>query len=301
MGLPQRKVAPPVPGVPPPKPDGRWVLTSTGKRLLTAAVGVPLVLAGIFRLPPLWFFVVCALIFGWACLEFLAIARCWAPGAPLGVLPLLALALAAILSLPAATDAVPWSAVAGGALAVSVGLGCLLLLGRTPIAETPAALGALAFGVPYFALPVAALSHLQRQDPWLVFLLMAIVWLGDTAAFYVGSTWGRYLLAPVVSPKKTWEGAVAGLAAGAAATVVWSLWRRGGLDAAVLVAGLATAIAAQLGDLVESVFKRSAGIKDSGRVLPGHGGVLDRADAMLFAAPVLWLALLALGAELAPP
>jgi phosphatidate cytidylyltransferase len=266
------------------------------KRLLTAAVGVPLVLAAIFLLPPAWFFAVCAVIFGWAAVEYLAIARAWAPGAPLKVVPPLALALAALLSLPAAVAgplAPRLLLAAAGALPLVAG--AALLFGRTPVAQAPAALGALAFGVPYFALPIASLCQLQRLDPWLVFLLLALVWLGDTAAFYVGSSWGRSRMAPVVSPKKTWEGAAAGFAVGVAAVVVWSLWRLGEVDWGVLAVGALTACAAQVGDLVESLLKRSAGVKDSGRVLPGHGGVLDRADALLFAAPVLWLGLMALG------
>lgn len=275
-------------------PRGR--LESQVKRLLTAAVAVPLALAAIFLLPSAWFFAVCAVILGWACFEYLAIARAWAPAAPLRSIPPLALALAALLSLPAAVAAPlpPWLLLAAvGALPLVAGP--VVLFGRTPVAQAPAALGAIAFGVPYFALPTASLCQLQRLDPWLVFLLVAIVWLGDTAAFYVGSSWGRSRMAPVVSPKKTWEGAAAGLAVGVVAVVVWSLWRLDGIDWGVLAVGTLTACAAQAGDLVESLLKRSAGVKDSGRVLPGHGGVLDRADALLFAAPVLWLGLAALG------
>jgi phosphatidate cytidylyltransferase len=181
------------------------------------------------------------------------------------------------------------------ALALSVGIGTLVLLSRTPFAEAPAAFGAFAFGIPYLGLPVASLCQLQRQDPWLVFLLLAIVWLGDTAAYWVGSLWGRRRLAPRVSPKKTWEGAAAGFAVGLASTVVWSLAHLSRVDGRILAVGAATAVAAQLGDLVESIFKRGVHIKDSGHILPGHGGVLDRADALLFAAPVLWVGLVATG------
>jgi phosphatidate cytidylyltransferase len=180
-----------------------------------------------------------------------------------------------------------------GALLASVGIGSLVLLAKTPLPEVFPALGAFAFGVPYFALPIASLYHIQRLDPWWLLLLMAIVWLGDTAAFYVGSRIGRNKLAPTVSPNKTWEGAVAGFATGLAATVAWSLWRLGEVDGRLLLIGAATAVAAQLGDLVESMIKRGAGLKDSGDLLPGHGGMLDRMDAMLFAAPVflfgLWI------------
>jgi phosphatidate cytidylyltransferase len=170
-----------------------------------------------------------------------------------------------------------------------VGIGGLVLLARTPLDETLESLGILAFGLPYFAVPIASIYRLQHRDPWLVFLLLAIVWLGDTAAFYVGSRFGRHKMAPTISPKKSWEGAAAGFLTGLAAGAVWSVWRRGRLEPELLLLAACTAAAAQVGDLVESMLKRGGGVKDSGHVLPGHGGLLDRCDALLFAAPVLQL------------
>jgi phosphatidate cytidylyltransferase len=161
-------------------------------------------------------------------------------------------------------------------------------------------LGILGFGVLYFALPIASLHYLQQADPWLVFLLMAIVFLGDTAAYYVGSAIGRHRMAPVISPKKSWEGAAAGFVTAVAAAAVWSAWKLGRVDPELLAAAALTALAAQVGDLVESMIKRGAGVKDSGHILPGHGGVLDRLDAMLFAAPVLLLGLWVLGVDGVP-
>jgi phosphatidate cytidylyltransferase len=266
------------------------------QRLLTAAVTVPLALAAVFYLPSVWFFIVVAIVFGWAAAEFVRIARFWAPGAPIEAMVALVLLSAILLAdlIPLYGDRLaPELELFAGALLASVGIGSLVLLAKTPLPEVFPALGAFAFGVPYFALPIASLYHIQRLDPWWLFLLMAIVWLGDTAAFYVGSRIGRNKLAPTVSPNKTWEGAVAGFATGLAATVAWSLWRLGEVDGRLLLIGAATAVAAQLGDLVESMIKRGAGVKDSGDLLPGHGGMLDRMDAMLFAAPVflfgLWI------------
>jgi phosphatidate cytidylyltransferase len=273
------------------------------KRLLTAAIGVPLALAAMFLLPPWGFFALCAFLFGWVGLEFAALARAWAPGAPLFLLAPLAVAAAAALTAPQAlasalastTGMLPAAFLPIAVLMMSLGMSCLALLGRTPVRESLPALGAFSFGIPYIALPIAALSHLQRRDPWLVFLLVAIVWLGDSAAYYAGSRFGKHKMSPVVSPNKSWEGAVASQLVSALATAVWSYFYLGRIDLAVVTLGLVVNLAAQLGDLVESMLKRGAGIKDSGNVLPGHGGMLDRADALLFAAPVLWLGLWWLG------
>jgi len=266
------------------------------QRLLTAAVTVPLALVAVFYLPSVWFFILVAVVFGWASSEFVRIARFWAPGAPVEALvalvPLAAVFLADFLPLSSGGEAHDLRLFAG-ALLISVGVGTLVLVAKTPLPEIFPALGAFAFGVPYFALPTASLYYIHRIGPWWLFLLLAIVWLGDTAAYYVGSHWGRTKLAATVSPNKTWEGAVAGFATGIGATVLWSLWKFDGLDGRLVLIGAATAAAAQVGDLVESMIKRGAGLKDSGNLLPGHGGMLDRMDAMLFAAPVflcgLWI------------
>lgn len=259
------------------------------QRLLTAAVATPLVLAALFFLPGPWFFVFIAIAIEWAAFEYIAIVRAKAPHAPLRSLLVLAplAAMAVSWSLSGSPGADPRLHLLAAGLVLSVGIGTLVLFSRTPLDEALPALGILGFGIPYFALPIASLYYLKVVDPWLVFLLMAIVWLGDTAAYYVGSRWGRHKMAPVVSPKKSWEGAAAGLVTGIASAAVWSVLRLDELDLGILALAALTAVAAQVGDLVESLIKRGAGVKDSGNVLPGHGGLLDRLDAMLFAAPVL--------------
>jgi phosphatidate cytidylyltransferase len=213
----------------------------------------------------------------------------------LGLVPLLAAGLSYVLSpLALGTPALPPLpptlaplALLAAFLLAAIGLGSLVLFARVPLEETLASLGILGFGAAYFALPLASISLLQRIDPWIVFLLMAIVWLGDTAAYYAGSRLGRHRMAPTISPKKSWEGAAAGFLVSVLAAAVWSVCRLGRLSPGVLALAAVTAVAAQVGDLVESMIKRGAGVKDSGRLLPGHGGFLDRIDAMLFAAPVL--------------
>ena len=270
------------------------------QRLLTAAILTPLVLLALFKLPGPWFFAFIALIVEGAVFEYLLIVRNRAPHAPLKVL---------LAIVPLAAVAVSASMYEGGELLdprlhllsaglfLAVGLGSLVLLGGTPPEEAIPALGILGFGTPYFAVAIASLYFLQREDPWLVFLLMLIVWLGDTAAYYVGSRIGRHRIAPTVSPKKSWEGSIASLVTAVIAAAAWSAWRLGAVEPAILgLAGLVS-IAAQIGDLVESLIKRGAGVKDSGSILPGHGGLYDRLDATLFAAPVLLAGLWALRHE----
>lgn len=268
------------------------------KRLLTAAVILPPVLAAVFLLPTAWFFALILAAVALAAAEFVRVLRPLAPGAPLGALPVLVLAAAIALWLALATDPVARGAgapelraVAAG-LVFTVGLSCAVLFGRTPAAEALPAVGGLCFGTVYFALPAVAVTRLQQTDPWLVVLVFALVWLGDTAAYYVGSRWGRHKMAPVVSPNKSWEGAAASLAAALAVAAVWSWIALDAVRPAALALGVVVNAAAQVGDLAESLFKRGSGIKDSGTLLPGHGGMLDRIDGLLFAAPVLWIAVL---------
>jgi len=175
----------------------------------------------------------------------------------------------------------------------------------------PAA-AASVFAFTYIALPMGMLVQLRQQWAGAFYLLylLLVVWAGDIFAYFVGKSMGRHLMAPRISPKKTWEGAAASLAASIG--VGWLLFRyalpvssallRAGLIerrdglfgleqpamGPVIVLTIVLNVAAQLGDLVESLIKRGAGVKDSGAILPGHGGMLDRIDALLFAAPVLW-------------
>ncbi len=261
---------------------------SSTQRVLTAAVGTPVMLAGIFLLTGAWFFLFAAFFLTWAAIEYVGIARLRAPHAPLAVLAVLVPLAALAMTLSLGPDREAQLLLVLGAL-TSVGIGSLVLLARTPLDETMESLGLLAFGLPYFAVPLASIDLLHRRDPSLVLLLLAVVWLGDTAAFYVGRSFGRHKMAPTISPKKSWEGAAAGLLASLVAAASWSLWRRGRLEPELLVLAAFTAAAGQIGDLVESMLKRGVGVKDSGHSLPGHGGVLDRCDALLFAAPVLQL------------
>ena len=161
------------------------------------------------------------------------------------------------------------------------------------------------FGLVYVAYPLLLLPMIWNRDdgrPLLLFLLVC-VWAGDIAAYYVGRSLGRHKLTRL-SPNKTWEGSIAISRAGVVAglAVVYAgdaLSARGNTVLHIIepvwqsaVLAIIINIAAQLGDLLESAIKRGAGVKDSGSMLPGHGGILDRIDALLLAAPVLWCVLL---------
>lgn len=123
-----------------------------------------------------------------------------------------------------------------------------------------------------------------------IFLLLAIIFAGDTSAYYVGSYLGSHKLSPAISPGKTIEGAIGGLAANLAVGVIGKALFLPGLPWSLsILFFLAVGIAGQLGDLFESEMKRSSNIKDSSNILPGHGGILDRIDALLFASPVAYV------------
>ena len=137
---------------------------------------------------------------------------------------------------------------------------------------------------------IAALRVMRpvERGPWRIVLLLAIVMAADTAAYFVGRALGRHKLAPTISPGKTIEGAVGGLAGGVIGA--WAV-SAAGLDLPgthVVALGVLVTLAAIAGDLVESLLKRWAGVKDSGRLFPGHGGMLDRLDSLLFGAAVLY-------------
>jgi phosphatidate cytidylyltransferase len=142
----------------------------------------------------------------------------------------------------------------------------------------------------YISLPLAMFTLIERHPGgrmWIFFLLL-IVFACDTGAFYAGRTFGKRKLHPLVSPGKTWAGAVGGVLASLVAAFIWSRFSNlHPFDARMVLLAGALAVSGQFGDLAESMLKRNHGVKDSGALLPGHGGILDRIDAHLFAAPVL--------------
>lgn len=278
------------------------------KRVLTAVVLVPLVLLVVFR-APLWLFALAvAGIIVLALHEYLNIAEL-AGAQPFHRLTY-AIALVLVYSFWEAFAARRHFSPANGwwmpFLLGSVIFGIPLVF-RKDLGGGLAAAAVSGFGVVYLAGSLSLLLAF-RASPFerilLIFVLFS-VWAGDISAYYVGRSMGRHKLAPVVSPNKSWEGAIASVAGSVIVSLLvfhfqseisgWfseghRLFPRGretGL-ADMIVLGVLTNVAAQFGDLFESALKRGAGVKDSGSLLPGHGGVLDRIDALLFAIPIVW-------------
>jgi phosphatidate cytidylyltransferase len=281
---------------------GRGVYSAFGmQRILTAVVLVPIVILLVF-VSPKWPMLLMGVIFVVAALalwEYLGLADAMGAKTPrVVVIVCLAILLAAIFRRPDLMAPVT------GSLSLALLVLCTF---RSPMNRVLPDTAYSVFGLLYIGLSMSTLYLLSSQDngPSLLLFLLLVVWSGDIAALYIGRAFGRWKLAPTLSPNKTWEGTLASVA-GSVLIAVLLVWLAGILTAHAIEylsypgsylhwSGLAVLlnIAAQLGDLVESAIKRGAGVKDSGRLLPGHGGVLDRIDALLLAAPVLWYAQLA--------
>lgn len=269
------------------------------KRIVTAAVLIPAVIALVF-FGPFWLFTLsCAFVAGLALWEYLDIAD--AIGARVPRIASFVAFAAIYLCIWKEPDLL--SATLGG---IALALLALCTF-RSPVERILPDVASAYFGIIYIGLSFATLPLLfeQGNGPSLLLFLFVAVWSGDIAALYVGKAFGRKKLAPHISPGKTREGSIASLAASALFTL-FLLWVAAFLSAHSVntlsypgpwyrwfILAIFVNAAAQLGDLVESGLKRSAGVKDSGTLLPGHGGILDRIDAILLAAPFLWYAHLA--------
>jgi len=271
------------------------------KRVLTALILIPFVLLLVF-LGPKWQWLFTLAVAGVAALaawEFLAMAQ------KTGANPPRVAVLVAILALFAGAFEWPDQTTAILGL-LSLGLLVYCTFSR-PVEQVMADASTSIFCLLYAGFTLISLPALREQpngSSLILFLLFA-VWAGDIAALYVGRAWGRHKLAPALSPNKSWEGTAASVAGSllvtggllALAHLISAQWDKVWLSYPEdvwfwLLLAVVVNVAAQIGDLAESALKRSAGVKDSGSLLPGHGGVLDRIDALLFAAPVLWYALL---------
>ena len=287
------------------------------KRILTAVVLIPIVLLLVLRAPVWAMAALTAAVALITVAEFLKLAESY------GIHPLtwatyvfvVLFFLFVILSGTGKPLLSTAQFVVGAAFAAAIAPFVFLTIvaRRVDMSSGYPAAAASAFALLYAALPLALLVQLRQQyaGAFLLLYILLVVWAGDIFAYFVGRSVGRHLMAPRISPKKTWEGAVASFVASVAIGMVlfwyasplctallsWGLiQRRDGMFALerpelgpIFILTALLNIAAQLGDLVESLIKRGAGVKDSGTILPGHGGMLDRIDALLFAAPVLWV------------
>jgi phosphatidate cytidylyltransferase len=276
------------------------------KRILTATVLILAVFALIF-FGQLWMITLfSAIVAELAAYEYLKLAAVGAEahGATLRI-PVWWMALGTALAFVVTLPNVPVES----QLPVLSGLTLILFAWngfRAPLVQVLPDTAQGLFGLIYIAYPLTLVPLLWKQEdgPALVLFLMVCVWTGDIAALYIGRAFGKRKLAPRLSPGKTWVGSIASivgsmLAAGIVIAIADTFTARGNtllhisepIWQSLLLAAILN-IAAQLGDLLESAIKRGAGVKDSGTMLPGHGGILDRIDALLLAAPVLWFALL---------
>jgi phosphatidate cytidylyltransferase len=169
----------------------------------------------------------------------------------------------------------------------AVGIG---LSTKRPLQDVLPAISISSAGLLFVALPFSYLvriNEIDRDGRALILFTLALIWAGDTLAYFTGKLMGRLPMAPVLSPKKTWEGAIANLAGSLLVAWAASHWIEADVTVLLFLAGMAN-VAGQMGDLIESAYKRGAGVKDSGKIVPGHGGVLDRIDSLILAAPVVW-------------
>ena len=272
-------------------------------RTVTGVVAAAIVVGMLYTTSEITFVFWLALFF-WAATEFVRIVRHFAPTAPLRSLwlwiPMASVGGYFLANSPEQAVTAPLVLVLTFGLVLVALLSCLF---QTSGELRDGAIGAglMALAIPYFAAPPLAMYWLHRIDQWLVLLLLLIVAIGDTVAYFAGRAFGRHLLAPRVSPKKTWEGSIAGFTGSLIATAIWCQVHLGEIPLALLALASVTAVVAQLGDLVESLFKRGAGVKDSSSVLPGHGGFYDRLDALLLATPTFAVGLWLIGTGLAHP
>jgi phosphatidate cytidylyltransferase len=249
-------------------------------RLLSGIVLIAAVLAIIWFAPPVVFLAAVIVVVILASVEYLDLAAATGQSTP---------RVACLTAAAMATVAAGWTGAPAALLfgVILIAVSAVILAAGPPAKHVPATAAAALFPVLYVGLPLGLLAAVRTErGKEAALFVLALVIISDTAQFYVGSTLGRHRLAPVVSPKKSVEGAIGGLVAGAlvaglAGHIAWpslSPWWLAVIGAVLAALGI-------VGDLFESLLKRSAEVKDSSSLIPGHGGVLDRIDALLLVIP----------------
>ncbi|MBZ5662081.1 MAG: phosphatidate cytidylyltransferase [Acidobacteriia bacterium] len=278
------------------------MISGTTLRVLTASILIPLVVAAVWWAPTWLVAAIAALVAVAALTEFFDMGarlgfqayRIWTCLAALGILAeqWVASQAASISNLgdllyQARSPRLTLDLVL---FLFLLGLAIIVLGSRRPLAESLASVAISAAGLVVIVLPFSAVVRLHGVDvsgPRLLLFTLVLVWVGDTAAYFAGRGFGRIKLCPQISPNKTWEGAIANLLAALLVGALFGYWTRIQPSHMLAMAALGS-VAGQIGDLFKSTFKRSVGVKDSGTIIPGHGGIYDRIDALIFAAPAVW-------------
>ena len=274
----------------PSNPPGPLIARSSAlgfdpKRVYAALVLLPLLYVLTRHLPPLAFFVLIAITVLLAQWEFLGL-----------FIEKRYLSQHALVGFPGAVlllIAMQWPTVLSFSLALSMILAGLLCyqVSLAPSESRHLSMFILLFGILYIGYTLGHFLRLRNQHDGalLVLFVLLVTWAGDTAAYYVGKTWGSRPLAPRLSPNKTIEGFLGGLVVAPLIAWIGHLWFLPAVTPVdCLILGLLFTVLGLLGDLSESALKRQAGVKDSGSLIPGHGGVLDRVDSLLLNAPVFY-------------
>jgi phosphatidate cytidylyltransferase len=255
-------------------------------RILSGVVMIAVTLGALWYAPSWALLLLIEAVLAAACLEYAGLVQ--RSGVPV---PRVVATLAAVF----ACAAVAWPGVPAHLILIAVILAALVavLVAFPPAPHVPATAAATLFPVLYLGLPLGMVVTIR--DTWgreALLLVLLVVWVSDTAQFYTGTLLGRHRLAPAISPKKSIEGAVGGFIVGVAIMITLGrLWLPAiGMPLLAAIGAVLVALGI-VGDLFESLLKRSANVKDSSGLIPGHGGVLDRIDALLFVVPAFYLVL----------
>jgi phosphatidate cytidylyltransferase len=273
--------------------------SGTGARVFTAAILIPVVVAAIWWGPNWLVALMTAAVSILALHEFLSIAahvnlpsyRLWTYVAAVGIIAqqFYSGRQDSIATVGELLDRSPRIDLDLVLFAILIGY-AVIALSSASLSEVLPAVSVSSAGLIFIVLPLSTVVRLHGVSdigPKLLLFTVALVWAGDSAAYFAGRSIGGWKFAPAISPNKTWAGAIANFLGALLVAAVFGYWNRIP-PIHMLAMGAAGSVAGQIGDLFESAWKRSAGVKDSGTMLPGHGGMLDRIDALILAAPAVW-------------
>lgn len=273
-------------------------------RILTAVILIPLVVALVWLAPPMVLAGVAALVACLALVEFFHLGermglrgfQKWAVACSV-LLVYAQYSLGLDITRTFGANLVfirrvegPYISLEAVLLVFVLGCAAIGLATRRPLPEVLPAIAVSSAGLIFVVFPfsyLVRLNEIDREGRQLVLFTLCLIWAGDMLAYFVGRFLGRLRMAPALSPQKTWEGAAGNVIGSLVAAMVFSHWIEIDPAKLLIIAGVAN-IAGQAGDLIESAYKRGAAVKDSGTLLPGHGGMLDRIDSLILAAPAVW-------------